>query len=235
MPPLAGRGDAAMTGPASGRGGLAEQLGVYVVTGTDPGRGRGHLDVALAAIAGGAGAVQLRAPELSDVELLPLARALAARCASAGVLFVVNDRLEVAVDSGADGVHLGQGDDYATARSRLGTDRLFGVSVATVADVSAAEAAGADYLGVTVWPTRTKPEAIAAGLAGLRAVTATTQLPVVGIGGIVADNAEQVLGAGATGVVVISAVSRAEDPAAAVRRLVTIVRRCRTLRAADGG
>ena len=224
-----------MTGPASGRGDLARRLGVYVVTATDPGRSRGHLDVALAAIGGGADAVQLRAPELSDDELLPLARALAARCASAGVLFLVNDRLDVAVDSGADGVHLGQGDDYATARSRLGTDRLLGVSVATVADVTAAEAAGADYLGVTVWPTRTKPEAIAAGLAGLRAVTAATQLPVVGIGGIVADNAEQVLSAGATGVVVISAVSRAEEPAAAVRRLASIVRRCRTLRAGDGG
>jgi hypothetical protein len=117
------------------------------------------------------------------------------------VLFL--DRLDVAVDSGADGVHLGQGDDYATARSRLGTDRLVGVSVATVADVTAAEAAGADYLGVTVWPTRTKPEAIAAGLAGLRAVTAATQLPVVGIGGIAAGNAEQVLGADAAGVGVI--------------------------------
>ncbi len=224
-----------MTGPASGRGDLTGRLGVYVVTGTDPARGRGHLDVALAAIAGGADAVQLRAPELSDDELLALARKLAARCATAGVLFVVNDRVGVAVDSGADGVHLGQGDDYATARSRLGTDRLLGVSVATVAEVTAAETAGADYLGVTVWPTRTKPEAIAAGLAGLRAVTAASQLPVVGIGGIVADNAEQVLGAGATGVVVISAVSRAEEPAAAVRGLVSIVRRCRTLRAGDGG
>ena len=89
-------------------------------------------------------------------------------------------------------MHLGQGDDYATARSRLGTDRLVGVSVATVADMTAAEAAGADYLGVSVWPARTKPEAIAVGLAGLRAVTAATQLPVVGIGGIAAANAGQV-------------------------------------------
>lgn len=224
-----------MIAPASRRGDLAGQLGVYVVTGTDPGRRRGHLDIALAAITAGADAVQLRAPELSDDELLALARKLAARCARAGVLFFVNDRLDVAVASGADGVHLGQGDDYATARGRLGTDRLLGVSVATVADVTAAEAAGADYLGVTVWPTRTKPEAIAVGLAGLRAVTAATQLPVVGIGGIVAGSAEQVLGAGATGVVVISAVSRAEEPAEEVRRLASIVRRCRTLRAADGG
>jgi thiamine-phosphate pyrophosphorylase len=226
---------AAMTSPASGPRDLTAQLGVYIVTGTDPRRGRGHLDVALAAIAGGADAVQLRAPELTDDELLPLARTLAARCATAGVLFVVNDRLDVAVDSGAAGVHLGQDDDYATARSRLGADRLLGVSVATVADVSAAEAAGADYLGVTVWPSPTKPEAIAVGLAGLRAVTAITKLPVVGIGGIVAGNAEQVLGAGATGVAVSSAVNRAEEPAAAVRRLATIVRRCRTLRTGDGG
>jgi len=224
-----------MTGPARGRGDLTGRLGVYVVTGTDPARGRGHLDVALAAVAGGADAVQLRAPELTDDELLALARTLAARCATAGVLFLVNDRVDLAVYSGADGVHLGHGDDYATARSRLGTDRLLGVSVATVAEVTAAEAAGADYLGVTVWPTHTKPEAIAAGLAGLRAVIAATQLPVVGIGGIVAGNAEQVMCAGAAGVGVVSAVSRAEDPAAAVRGLASIVRRCRTLRAGDGG
>ena len=112
---------------------------------------------------------------------------------------------------------------------------MLGVSVVTVADVTAAETASADYLGVSVWPTRTKPEAIAPGLAGLRAVTAATQLPVIGIGGIVAGNGEQVLGAGATGLVVISAVSRAEEPAAAVLRLATIVRRCRTLRAGDVG
>ena len=217
----------------SGRGVLAGRLGLYVVTGTDP--GRGHLDVALAAIVGGADAVQLRAPELTDEELLPLACTLAARCATAGVLFLVNDRLGVAVDSGANGVHLGQGDDFASARGRLGPDRLLGVSVATVGEVSAAEAAGADYLGVTVWRTRTKPEAIAAGLAGLRAVIRATQLPVVGIGGIVAGNAGRVLRAGATGVAVVSAVSEAEEPAAAVRRLASVVRRCRTLRATDGG
>jgi thiamine-phosphate pyrophosphorylase len=215
-----------MTGPAGGRGDLSGRLGVYVVTAADPARDRGHLDVALAAIAGGADAVQLRAPELIDDDPLSLARTLAARCATAGVLFFVNDRLDGAVDSGADGVHLGQGDGYATARSRLGPKRLLGVSVATVADVTAAEAAGADYLGVTVWPTSTKPEATAVGLARLRAVIAATQLPVVGIGGIVADNAELVLGAGAAGVGVISVVSRAEDPAAAVRGLASIVRRC---------
>ena len=101
-----------MTGPASGHGDLTGRLSVYVVTATDPARGRGHLDVALTAIAGGADAVHLRAPELTDDELLPLARTLAARCATAGVLFLVNDRLGVAVDSGAEGVHLGQGDDY---------------------------------------------------------------------------------------------------------------------------
>src|ERR1017187_9469131 len=129
-----------MTGPASGRGDLAGRLGVYVVTGIDPGCSRGHLDVAFAAIAGAADALQLSAPKIEAHELLQLARTLAARCATAGVMFLVNDRLEVAVDSGADGVHLGQGDDYATARSRLRADRLLGVSVATVADVTAAEA-----------------------------------------------------------------------------------------------
>jgi thiamine-phosphate pyrophosphorylase len=130
------------------------------------------------------------------------------------VRYLVNDRLDVAVGSGANGMHLGQGEDYAAVRSCLGTDWLFCVGVVTVVDVTAA---GADDLGVSVWSIGTELEAIAGGLAGVRAVTAATRLPVVGIGGIVAGNAEQVLRAGATGVVMSSAVSRAEDPAVVVR------------------
>ena len=186
--------------------------------------GRGHRVVALAAIEGGASAIQLRAPELRDDELLPLATELAVLCREAGVLFVVNDRLDVALASQVDGVHLGQRDDLDQARARIGKDGILGMSVNDVEEARAAETAGADYLGVTVWATSTKPEAVAHGLEGLRAIVGATALPVVGIGGIDAVNAGQVIAAGAAGVAVVSAVAAADDPVGATRQLVATVR-----------
>jgi thiamine-phosphate pyrophosphorylase len=197
-------------------------LGVYVVTSAGP-SGRGHEGVAAAAIEGGATTVQLRAPELSDEDLLPIASRLAARCREAGVLFVVNDRVEVALVSRADGAHVGQKDDPAGARTRLGPGPVLGISVRSVDEAHAARSAGADYLGVTVWATATKPEADARGIEGLREVVAASSLPVVGIGGIVPANAGAVLSAGAVGVAVVSAVAATKDPAATVRELRRIV------------
>jgi thiamine-phosphate diphosphorylase len=201
------------------------RLGVYVVTSSGAAPGRDHRSVALAAIEGGADAVQLRAPELADDELISLAIELVDVCAAGRVLFIVNDRVDVALESGADGLHVGQGDDPAAARSRLGPDRVLGISVGTPDEARAAEEAGADYLGVTVWATPTKPEAVPRGLEGLRAVARSTRLPVVGIGGIDASNATRVLEAGATGVAVVSAVGAAPDPVAATEALAGIIRR----------
>lgn len=199
---------------------MLESQGLRVMVVTSGGfRDRSHAEVAEAAIRGGATAVQLRAPELADAGLLPLARDLAARCREAGVLFVVNDRPEVAVASGADGAHVGQSDALQEARSVLGHDRSLGISVATPDDARDAAAFGADYLGVTVWSTATKPEATPAGLDGLRAIVEATPLPVIGIGGIDASNAAAVIGAGAEGVAVISAVADAPDPLGATREL----------------
>jgi thiamine-phosphate diphosphorylase len=202
-------------------------LGVYVVTSGLFGEGRDHRSVARAAIEGGATAVQLRAPELADAELLPVALDLASMCRRAGTLFLVNDRIDVALESGAAGVHVGQDADPTLARGRLGGDRVLGVSVGSVAEALAAERGGADYLGVTVWATPTKPEAVPRGVEGLRDLVAATPLPVVGIGGIFASNAKLVLEAGAAGVAVISAVAGASDPVAATRELRDIVERFR--------
>ncbi len=203
------------------------RLQVYVVSSNASIPGRDHAAVLRAAISGGATAVQLRAPELADDDLLPIAAELAPACRAAGVLFVVNDRLDVAVASGADGVHLGQGDDMDRARRRLGPDRVLGISTGAPEEVRAAERAGADYLGVTVWSTPTKPDALPHGLEGLRSLAGMTSLPVVGIGGIFATNAELVLEAGAAGVAVISAVASAPDPVAATAALVDVVDRFR--------
>jgi thiamine-phosphate diphosphorylase len=198
-------------------------LDLYVITTGTLVSGRAHAEIATAAVEGGATAVQLRAPELDDDRLLPLARAVAGICVEGGVLFVVNDRVEVAVGSGAAGAHVGQDDDAAAARERLGPDRILGVSVGSPDEAAVAEAAGADYLGVTVWDTSTKADAVAIGLEGLRAVVAATSLPVVGVGGVDASNATTVLEAGAAGVAVISAVAAADDPVEAVRELRSTV------------
>jgi thiamine-phosphate diphosphorylase len=194
-------------------------LDLYVVTTGTLVSGRAHGEIATAAVEGGATAVQLRAPELSDDRLLPLAAAIARMCGEAGVLFLVNDRVAVAVGSDAAGAHVGQGNDPHAARGRLGPERILGVSVGNAEEARMAEGAGADYLGVTVWETPTKPEAVAVGLDGLRAVADATALPVVGIGGIDATNARDVLAAGAAGIAVIGAVATATDPVEAVREL----------------
>ncbi len=198
-----------------------------VVTSEGRVKGRGHREVTMAAILGGADCVQLRAPELPGRELLALAADLAAACRRAGVLFVVNDRVEVALSAGADGVHLGQGDHPERARAALPWSTALGVSVETPEQARRAQDFGATYLGVTVWATPTKPEARPVGLAGLDEICAATELPVVGIGGIGPANAAQVLEAGARGIAVVSAVGAAEDMVGATRALAAKLERVR--------
>jgi thiamine-phosphate pyrophosphorylase len=199
-------------------------LRVYVLTSSGFVPDRGHAEVAAAAVVGGATAVQLRAPDLSDGRLATVAKRIRTTCARAGVLFVINDRVGVASMIGA-GVHLGQGDDPGGARQVLGPNAVLGVSVSTADEAHAAEVAGADYLGVTVWATPTKPEAEPRGLDDLRTIARETSLPVVGIGGIHAGNAAEVLDAGAAGVCVVSAVGAAPDPVRATEALVEAVHR----------
>ena len=204
---------------------LRRALAVYVVTSSGLVAGRGHVEVARAAVEGGATAIQLRAPELKTRpdELRRVGAEIAALCRTRGVLFIVNDVVDVAVEIGADGVHLGQGDQARGARGLLPPNRVLGVSVETVDQAREAERLGADYLGVTVFETATKPEATPSGLQGLGEIAAATPLPVVGIGGIDASNARDVLAAGAGGVAVVSAVGAAPDPVEATRELVRVV------------
>src|SRR5207245_7680002 len=141
-------------------------------------------------------------PELGGDDLLAVATELATWCRAAGVLFLVNDRTDVAVAAGAHGAHLGQTDDLGDARRRLGPRRVLGVSVEDTTQAREAREVDPDYLGVTVWPSRTKPEAVPHGLEALSEIARTSGLPVVGIGGIDAANARDVLRAGAAGVAV---------------------------------
>ena len=195
---------------------------VYVLTDSRAARGRSHVEIAEAAIRGGATAVQLRMKEEPARRIVEAARQIAPLCRAAGVTFIVNDRADVAMIAGADGFHVGQDDLPAgTVRVLAGRDTVIGVSAATAGEAVAAERAGADYLGVgAVFATATKADAGAPiGLARLREIRRAVRLPVVGIGGITGDNAAAVIRAGAAGVAVITAVTLADDMAAAVRRI----------------
>jgi thiamine-phosphate pyrophosphorylase len=204
---------------------------VYVITaGPEHARGRSHIAIAEAAIRGGATAVQLRMKDAPAGAMLDAARIIVSRCRAAGVRFIVNDRVDVALASRADGVHVGQDDLPAVdARALLGTSAFLGVSAATVDEAGAAARAGADYLGVgAIYATATKSNAGAAvGPARIAEIAASCDLPIVGIGGITVENAAAVICAGAAGVAVITAVTMADDMADATRRLRQAVDRAR--------
>lgn len=214
---------------------LRSALAVYVLTDPAAAGGRTEVEVAAGVIAGGATALQLRAKGRSGRELCALGSCLGRLCRERGVLFVVNDRLDVALACGADGVHLGQDDVPVAAARAIGGDQLvIGASVATSEEAVAAWRAGANYLGVgALFATATKPDAGAPiGPAGLRGVAGSTPLPVVAIGGLRPENAGMAVAAGAAGVAAISAVVAAPDIEAATRRLASAVREA--LRRAGG-
>jgi len=182
--------------------------------------GRDPAALAAALLRGGARLVQLRWPGASARELLGAALAIRPLARAAGALFLVNDRPDVARAAEAEGVHLGQNDlPVAAARRVLGDGRLIGVSTHDPGQARAAEAAGADYLGVgPVYATATKPDALAPrGLALVSAVRAAVRCPLVAIGGITPETAAAVRAAGADAVAMIGALVRAPDPEAAVR------------------
>ncbi|MFH1003621.1 MAG: thiamine phosphate synthase, partial [Chloroflexota bacterium] len=197
--------------------------GLYVIIDTAVLGGRAPVAVAAQAIRGGARVIQMRDKSLPDGERLALASDLQKLCRDEGVLFIVNDRLDIALASGADGLHLGQTDLPATAARRLlPIDKLLGISAATVAEAAAAAEAGADYIAVgAIYATPTKAGAEAVGPARLAQVRQAVSLPLVAIGGINRDNAAAVMAAGAQSVAVISAVVQAKDPEAAARQITT--------------
>ncbi|GAB3690626.1 thiamine phosphate synthase [Salinarchaeum chitinilyticum] len=201
---------------------------VYLVTQADASAGRGTIEIVEAAIDGGVDVVQLREKNAPARTRYDLGRELRELTAAADVPLIVNDRIDLAIAVDADGVHLGDEDlPVAVAREQLGPDAIVGRSVSTPEAARAAENAGADYLGVgAIYPTDSKdkpPEESDLGPEGIRAVREATDLPLVGIGGIDAENAGDVVAAGAEGIAVISAITQAEDPAAATRDLASAV------------
>ena len=194
---------------------------VYAVTDRAWLNGRSLAECVRQAIAGGATFVQLREKDAPKEEILALARELVEICREAGVPFVVDDDVDVALEVGADGVHVGQ-DDMAceNARAILGPDAIIGVSAQTVEQALAAQQAGADYLGVgALIPTPTKPDAVDVTFDELRAICDVVDIPVVGIGGLNAKTVSQLAGSGVDGAAVVSAIFAADDCEAAAAEL----------------
>ncbi|WP_125706419.1 thiamine phosphate synthase [Lacticaseibacillus daqingensis] len=207
---------------------LADDLTLYAVTDRHWLNGRTLADCVQQALAGGATMIQLREKHRDDAAFIQTARTLQPLCAQAHVPLIINDNLAVAQAVAADGLHIGQNDQAAVAvRAALQPHQLLGVSAQTVAEAVAAEAAGADYLGVgAVFATATKPDAVDVSLTTLAAITAAVSIPVVAIGGINETNLSQLAGRGIAGVALVSAIFAATDiqaQTAALRQQVAAV------------
>lgn len=199
-----------------------DALRLYLVTDQSLMRGRPLADVVAAAVQGGVSCVQLREKNLGSRDFLAQALMLKKLLAPQRVPLVINDRIDIALACGAEGVHLGQSDlPVAQARQLLPPQVFIGWSVETMNDVLQSATLPLDYLGVSpVFATPTKTDTGTAwGLEGLALVRAATALPLVAIGGMHAGNARQVLRAGADGLAVVSALCAADDPQAAAAGL----------------
>lgn len=202
-----------------------QALRLYLVTDSELSLGRPLAEVVEAAVRGGVSCVQLREKRLDTRAFVAQARALRALLSACRIPLVINDRIDVALACGADGVHLGQGDmPVEDARRLLPPEVFIGWSVETPQDVQRAQGLPVDYLGVSpVFATPTKTDTARPwGLEGLRTARAATRLPLVAIGGIHAGNAREVLAHGADGLAVVSAICSAPSPRDAAAQLAGV-------------
>jgi thiamine-phosphate diphosphorylase len=206
------------------------QYTLYLVTDFGLSRGRRQVEVVEAALRGGVTVVQYREKSAPTRRMVEEARELRQLCKAAGVPFIVNDRIDVALAVDADGVHVGQDDmPAALARKLIGKGRILGVSARSVEEARKAEADGADYIGASpIFATPTKPDAPQPmGIEGLRVLARAVGIPVVAIGGMNAENAAPIIAAGASGVAVVSAIVAADDVQAAARAIRAAVEKVR--------
>lgn len=197
---------------------------IYLVTDDGCLQGRALLDCVREALEGGVTLVQYRAKTASSADMYAEALQLKALCDSFNVPLIINDRLDIAMAVGAAGVHLGQDDlPCAAARKLLGEDYIIGVSAHNPAEAKAALQSGADYLGCgAVFGTATKADVKKLGTDGLAAICKAKGLPVVGIGGVTADNYREVRAAGADGAAIVSGILAQPDIRATVRAIARV-------------
>jgi len=200
---------------------------LYIITDEAIAGGRTHAAIADQATAGGADVIQLRDKRLGCRDLIRIGKQIREITRKSGTLFIVNDRLDVALACGADGVHLGQGDLSPGVARQLAPDPGFiiGVSVGSTQEAMQAETNGADYVALSpVFSTTSKPDAGSGhGLDLLREIRSNISIPLIAIGGITRDNIGPVIYAGADGAAVISAVVSRKDIAAAAHELKTMI------------
>jgi thiamine-phosphate pyrophosphorylase len=200
---------------------LVKDVQLYLVTDAAP-QDRPLETYLTDVIEAGVGMVQLRDRTLSDRRLVETARLFAQVCRENGALFIVNDRLDVALLAGADGIHVGQDDAHVDDVRRIaGHDFIIGLSTHSPEQVDAAGRTDVDYIGVgPVYETPTKPGRPAVGLELVRYAAGNARGPFFPIGGIDPVTAPDVVAAGARSLCVLRSIARADDPAAAVRALI---------------
>lgn len=200
---------------------------LYAIFDSSQARGRPPSSILRQLLDGGARILQLRAKEMAAKDCLNLAREARELCRAAGCLFIVNDRVDIALAARADGVHLGQEDlPLYVARRLLGRDKIIGISTHDLAQAREAEQGGADYIGFgPIFGTATKNTGYSArGPAMLKEIRQAVKIPIVAIGGINEKNVAQVWQAGADSAAIISDLMGAEDVAGKVRRILSLHR-----------
>lgn len=205
---------------------MKNALKLYLVTDRPLSLGRPLEEIVEGAVEGGVTIVQLREKEAPTGEFVALAKRLKAVLAPLGIPLIINDRVDVALASDADGVHIGQSDmPYEDARRLLGPDKIIGLSVENFEDLERANALDVDYVGISpVYGTPTKSDtAEPFGLEGLRRAVAMSVHPTVAIGGMNSSTIAEVMQAGADGVAVVSAICSAPSPRKAAEELKEIV------------
>ncbi len=204
---------------------LAHKLSVYVVTDEREDVDE-QLRVIEMALQGGATTIQLRRKREDGRALVEYGRRIRELAYRYNALYIVNDRVDIALLTDADGVHVGQSDISCQDVRRLVGDRIVGVSARTLVEAKTAFEDGADYIGAgAIFTTQSKDDAVVCGLSGLEAMAkAVPQIPIVAIGGINLQNAPDVLSAGADGLAVVSAIMQAVDPTSASREFHKLIK-----------
>jgi thiamine-phosphate pyrophosphorylase len=206
---------------------------LYLVTDRGLSLGRSNLEIIRAGVAGGVTMVQLREKDATTREFFEEGLKIREFLGEHNIPLIINDRLDIALALDADGIHVGQDDmPVAVARRILGEGKIIGASVFTPAEAREAEAAGADYLGLSpIFITSTKPDLTAQlGIDGIAPIRQAVRIPVVGIGSMNVGNAFAAVRAGLDGVAVVSAVCSHRDPEAAARAIKAEVLRAKVLR-----
>jgi thiamine-phosphate pyrophosphorylase len=206
--------------------------GLYLVTSASTSVGRTTLEILRCALNGGVKLVQLREKDVPTRELVELARAARTLTEASGALLIINDRLDVALAVNADGVHLGREDLPVPCARAIAPDMIIGASSHSVAEATEAQASGASYVNIgPLFPTGTKKwEGEFLGMEGLHRISSALSVPFTVMGGIKPEHISRLVAAGARTIAVVTAVTAADDPSAASRELISLIKGtdCRT-------